>query len=111
MLAAAKGGGPARSSCRIGPPVSPVGHGSYGLTQLTLLGAGVLLPFAVKPKVVEPPGERLPLYDSLFTVIAPLVPLFRPFHRSVMVWPLARVRPTVQALIAAEPLSVTVTEA
>ena len=39
-------------------PAVLVGH---GLAHVTLLGAFVLLPAAVKPKVVEAPALRLPL--------------------------------------------------
>lgn len=43
------------------------------------------------------------MYGAFVTVIAPVVPLFVPFHRLEMVWPLASVSFTVQLLIADEP--------
>lgn len=79
--------------------------------QLILLGAVAPLPLAVNPNVVELPGARVPLYEAFFTVTAPLVPVFVPFHSWVMVCPLARVRPTVQPLIVDPPLLATVTVA
>lgn len=79
--------------------------------QLILLGAVAPLPLAVNPNVVEAPGARVPLYAAFFTVIAPLVPLFVPFHSWVIVWPLASVRGTVQLLIVDDPLLATVTVA
>lgn len=66
------------------------------------------VPLPVNPNVVEPPGERLPLYEAFLTDTVPLVPLFVPFHNWVIVCPLARVSLTVQPLIADEP-AVTVT--
>lgn len=66
------------------------------------------VPVAVHPNEVEAPAERAPLYGSFLTVIAPVVPLFTPFHRLLMVCPLASVSFTVQLLIADEP-AVTVT--
>lgn len=61
------------------------------------------VPVAVHPNEVVAPAARAPLYEAFFTVIAPVVPLFTPFHRLVMVCPLARVSFTVQLLIADEP--------
>lgn len=61
------------------------------------------VPVAVYPNEVEAPAARAPLKDTFFTVMAPEVPVFVPFHRLEMVWPLARVSFTVQALIAEEP--------
>ena len=79
-----------------------------GLVQLTLLGAGELLPSAVNPNEAEAPAPRDPLNEAFLTVIAPLVPELVPFHRLWMVTPLGRVRCTVHPLIAEEP-AVTVT--
>ena len=81
----------------------------HGLVQLTLVGRVEPLPLAVNPNVVEAPAARVPLYAALFTVIAPLVPLFTPLHRLLMLCPLASVRPTVQALSVDDPLLATVT--
>lgn len=61
------------------------------------------VPAAVHPKDVEAPAASEPLYGSFFTVIAPVVPLFTPFQRLEMVWPLASVSLTVQLLIAEDP--------
>ena len=81
----------------------------YGLVQLMLVTAPELLPVAVYPNEVVTPPPRVPLEEAFLTVIAPLVPVFTPFHRLLMVWPLARVIFTVQPLTVDEPLFLTFT--
>lgn len=74
-----------------------------------LLGVRDPLPVPVYPNDVEPPPPIDPLNEAFLTLTAPLVPLFTPFHRLLMVCPLGSVRPTVQPLIADDPLLATVT--
>ena len=66
--------------------------------------AGVdALPFAVKPNDVVAPAAREPFQDRFFTVTADPLMVCAPFHSWVMLWPLASVQRTVQAVIAELP--------
>jgi len=71
--------------------------------QLTPVGAADPLPLATYPNAVDPPAGSEPLYGAFRTLIAPLVPLFTPFQRLVMLCPPASVMRTVQPLTAAAP--------
>jgi hypothetical protein len=66
------------------------------------------VPLARKPKVVDPDAGKEPLYEMLRTDTFEPLTVSVPFHSWLMVWPLPRVHPAVQALIA-EPPAVTVT--
>jgi hypothetical protein len=87
-----------------------VGHGreraavdGYGVVQLTPLGAVEPSPPATNPNVVDTPGSSEPLYGAFVTLTVPLVPVFTPFQRLLMVCPPASVSRTVQPLIAEAP--------
>nr|WP_246507333.1 hypothetical protein [Actinocrinis puniceicyclus] len=77
--------------------------------QLTPLGASDPSPLAVKPNDVEAPALIVPLYAAFLTLIDPLLPLFTPLHRLLMLCPLARVMCTVQPFSVDEPLLATTT--
>ena len=76
-----------------------------------MVGAVELLPLATNPKTVEPLPDRVPLYAAFFTLTVPLLPVAEPFHRLLMLCPLARTIATVQPLSVDDPLFSTVTSA
>ena len=61
------------------------------------------LPFAVKPNDVVAPAPREPFQDRFRTVTADPLTVSVPLHSWVMLWPLASVQRTVQAVIAELP--------
>jgi hypothetical protein len=67
--------------------------------QVGVVTPAVPAPDATRPKVVVPPPATDPLYAAFFTV--PAVVVDTAPHMLVMVYPLARVSPTVHPLSAA----------